>query len=230
MAESDRDSAWLRRFAATAYVWLVIAVLLLLGLRVAQALQPVTPLHEHAFGGAARHALTVGFVSLMIVGVAWRILPIFSGAPRPAARLLPVVYGLLLAGCLLRVGGQVAAGLWGGAWYGVMGISGWLELAGVTFFGLDVLRLLKAAPDTGALPDVGGPVTLSLDAPVGPLVAHAPWLVAVFARHGMAQVSNPLFQRTVGQRVTVLQACRRFHVEPEAFLQELQAVALHKTA
>jgi hypothetical protein len=66
-------------------------------------------------------------------------------------------------------------------------------------------------------------VELSLEAPVGPLVAHRPWLVPVFARHGMGQVSNLLFQRTVGQRVTVAQACRRFQVEPDGFLAELGA-------
>jgi hypothetical protein len=40
----------------------------------------------------------------------------------------------------------------------------------------------------------------------------------------MGQVSSPLFQRTVGHRVTLTQACQRFHLEPEAFLAELRAV------
>ena len=157
----------------------------------------------------------------MIVGVAWRILPIFSGAERPHPALIPAVFGLLVAGNLLRVLGQMAAGLWGGAWYGVMGISGWLETLALSFFTLDVLRLLAGTPENAALPDAGAPVEVGIDAPVGPLVAHRPWLVPVFASHGMGQVSNPLFQRTVGQRVTVLQACRRFQVEPESFVREL---------
>jgi hypothetical protein len=163
----------------------------------------------------------------MMVGVAWRILPIFSGAPRSTSRfasaLVPVVFGLLVTGNLLRVTGQAAAGVWGGAWYGVMGLSGWLETLGVTLFALDVLRLLRGTPDHAALPDAGPPVEVAADAPVGPLVAHRPWLVPVFARHGLGQVTSPIFQRTVGRRVTVAQACRRFQLEMDGFLAELCA-------
>jgi len=223
LASGGRGEVWLRRYALAAYGWLALAVLLLLGLRAAGAAAPLSPLHEHAFSGAARHALTVGFASLLMIGVAWRILPIFSGSAPPHPACLPVVLTLLLVGGCLRVWGQIAAGLWGGAWYGVMGISGWPELAAVVLFATDVLRLLKGTPERAALPDAGAPVVLALDAPVGPLVAHRPWLVPVFARHGMGQVSNPIFQRTVGQRVTIAQACRRFNVKASSFLEELAA-------
>jgi hypothetical protein len=223
LAETDTDSAWLGRFSRTAYVWLGVAAALLLGLRMAQAVGGVSPLAEHAFGGASRHALTVGFVSMMIVGVAWRILPIFSGAPRAHPALLTAVFGLLLTGNTLRVGGQVAAGLWGGGWYALMGLSGWLELAAVALFATDVLRLLRATPAREELPEVGDAVEVSLVAPVGPLVAYHPWLVPVFAQHGMGQVSSGLFQRTVGRRVTVDQACRRYQVDPDTFLAELRS-------
>lgn len=219
---SDPESKWLTRFARTAYFWLAAAAVILVGLRAVQAVQPVSPLLQHAFGGAARHALTVGFVSLMIVGVAWRILPLFSGSSKPHPALIPTVFGLLVGGNTLRVVGQMAAGLWGGPWYGVMGISGWLETFAVGLFALDVLRLLEGAPETGLLQIQTGEVTVSPEAPVGPLVAQRPWLVPVFAHHGMAQVSNPIFQKTVGQRVTVLMACRRFQVEPAQFVRELE--------
>jgi hypothetical protein len=105
----------------------------------------------------------------------------------------------------------------------MMGLSGWLETMGIAMYAVDILRLLRGAPDHGALPDAGEEVDVSEAAPVGPLVAHRPWLVPVFARHGMGQVSNPVFQRTVGQRVTVAQACRRFQVELEAFVIELRS-------
>jgi hypothetical protein len=221
LSASDGDEVWLSRFARAAYASLLAAVVILLGLRVAQALGPVSALHQHAFGGASRHALTVGFVSLMMVGVAWRILPIFSGAAKPHPALAPTVFGLLVTGNFLRVTGQMASGLWGGAWYVPMGLSGWLETLAVTLFALDVLRLMQGQPALESLPDAGEPVEVSADAPVGPLVAHRPWLIPVFARHGMGQVSNPIFQRTVGQRVTVAQGCRRFGVDAEAFVAEL---------
>ncbi len=217
----DPEAAWLLRIARVAGFWIAAAALLLLGLRAAQAVGPVSTLHAHAFGGAARHVLTVGAVSLMIVGVAWRILPLFSGAAAPAPALVRTVFLLLVAGNALRVVGQIGAGLWGGAWYAAMGLSGYLELLGIFLFGMDALRLMAAAPEDAALPAAGEPVAVTLEAPVGPLVAGKPWLVPVFAARGMGQVSSPLFQRTVGQRVTVAQACRRFLVDPDQFLAEL---------
>ena len=228
LTAGDPEGRWLLRFARTAYFWLAAAAVILLGLRIAEAAGPVTLLHQHAFGGAARHALTVGFVSLMMVGVAWRILPIFSGSERPAAYLLPLVFGLLVTGNTLRVVGQMGAGTWGGAWYGVMGLSGWLETFALLLFAMDVLRLMAGTPENAVLPDPGPPVGLSLLSPVGPLVAHRPWLVPVFARHGMGQVTNPLFQRTVGRRVTVREACLRFQAPPEQFLAELERAELEE--
>lgn len=221
LSTADPEGRWLLRFARTAYFWLTAATLILLGLRLAQWAGPVSPLHQHAFGGASRHALTVGFISLMIVGVAWRILPIFSGPERAHPALIPTVFGFLVAGNTLRVVGQMGAGLWGGGWYPLMGISGWLETFALVLFALDMLRLLQGTPDAAALPDPGPAVELSWEAPVGPLVAHRPWLVPVFARYGMGQVTNPLFQRTVGQRVTLAQACRRFQAPEDQFMAEL---------
>lgn len=223
LAAGDADTAALARFVRTAFAWFAVAAVLTLGLRAAQAAYPVSLLHEHAFGGAARHALTVGFISLMLVGVASRILPIFSGAQRTPPAYLAQIYGVLLAGCALRVIGQIASGIWGGPWYAVMGVSGWLETYGISLFALDVLRLLNGSPDIAPFNDPGEEVEIGPEAPVGPLVAHRPWLVPVFARHGMAQVSSPVLQRTIGRRVTLAQACSRFQLEPDGFISELLA-------
>jgi hypothetical protein len=100
-----------------------------------------------------------------------------------------------------------------------MGISGWLETFGVVFFALDKLRLLHATPVGAALPDAGAPVEVSLEAPVGRLVAHRPWLVPVFARHGMGQVSNTIFQRTAGKRVTLEHGASALAWSPRASWQ-----------
>jgi hypothetical protein len=223
LSAADPEGRWLLRFARVAYFWLAAAAVITLGLRAAQCVGPVSVLHQHAFGGAARHALTVGFISLMIVGVAWRILPIFSGAARTGGAQIPIVFGCLVLGNTLRVVGQMGSGLWGGPWYGIMGISGWLETFALVVFALDVLRLLHGTPEAAELPAVGPPVQLSAEAPGGPLVAHRPWLVPVFARYGMGQVTNPLFQRTVGTRVTVAQACSRFGAPEASFMDELFA-------
>ncbi len=52
---------------------------------------------------AARHVFTVGFVTLLIVGMSLRILPVFSGKALWSPRLALATYALLLAGVALRL-------------------------------------------------------------------------------------------------------------------------------
>ena len=52
---------------------------------------------------AARHAFTIGFLTLLIVGMSFRILPVFSGKPLWSPRLAYVTYGLLILGAAMRL-------------------------------------------------------------------------------------------------------------------------------
>ncbi|MGE5414583.1 MAG: DUF542 domain-containing protein, partial [Syntrophomonadaceae bacterium] len=52
---------------------------------------------------AARHAFTIGFLTLLIVGMSFRILPVFSGKPLWSPRLAYVTYALLTLGATLRL-------------------------------------------------------------------------------------------------------------------------------
>ncbi len=52
---------------------------------------------------AARHSFTIGFLTLLIVGMSFRILPVFSGKTLWSPRLAHVTYGLLLLGALMRL-------------------------------------------------------------------------------------------------------------------------------
>jgi Domain of Unknown function (DUF542). len=52
---------------------------------------------------AARHLFTVGFLTLLIVGMSLRILPVFSGKPLWSPRLAYATYALLLAGAGMRL-------------------------------------------------------------------------------------------------------------------------------
>ncbi|MGE5277711.1 MAG: DUF542 domain-containing protein [Acidobacteriota bacterium] len=52
---------------------------------------------------AARHVFTVGFLTLLIVGMSLRILPVFSGKTLWSPRLAHATYALLLAGTAMRL-------------------------------------------------------------------------------------------------------------------------------
>jgi hypothetical protein len=52
---------------------------------------------------AARHVFSVGFVTLLIVGMSFRILPVFSGKTLWSPRLARATYALLLAAAAMRL-------------------------------------------------------------------------------------------------------------------------------
>lgn len=110
-------------FIRLAYLWLGISLAMLLLLPVYQAISGLP--FSHAYYGAIRHAVTVGFVSQMIVGVSTLVVPL---SPR-AATLRPTLICINL-GCFLRVSLQVSSD-WTPHAFHLIGVSGLFELTGL---------------------------------------------------------------------------------------------------
>jgi hypothetical protein len=139
VAEADRSL----KFLGAAYGWLLISLGMLVLLSAYQYfwLPQLAPGSEaetlgfsHAYYGAIRHAITVGFVSLMIVGVAARVVPTLNGVD--IRRLTPLrgPFLLLNAGCTLRDVAQTLTNFTPSA-FPVAGVSGLLEFAGLAWWG-----------------------------------------------------------------------------------------------
>ncbi len=126
-----------------AYAWLIVAAVL--GVWAAQV--------ENASGiwGASRHALTVGFVAVMIFSVGQRILPAFSGMRLLfSTRLMFASLALITIGCAIRVSCELLAyqGYVTGAWRWLP-VSAVTELAAVTLFAVNMVASFASKP-TGA--------------------------------------------------------------------------------
>lgn len=126
------------KFIQAAYVWLFISsgMLALLPFYHLGVLAWLVPESEaatmgfsHAYYGAIRHAITVGFVSMMIIGVSTKMAPIFSGAA-PIASSLWTPFLLLNGGCALRVVGQTVTDFHQAS-FPITALSGLLEVAGI---------------------------------------------------------------------------------------------------
>jgi cbb3-type cytochrome oxidase subunit 1 len=85
------------RFIRSSLFWLAVGVLL----GVALALWPQLLLYR----AAHMHANLLGFVSMMIFGVAYHVLPRFVGRPLYSRRLAEVHLWIANAGLALLVGG-----------------------------------------------------------------------------------------------------------------------------
>lgn len=119
-------------FVRMAYGWLLVAAFLGVGAAVWDS--------SGGIWGASRHALTVGFIAVMVFCVGQRILPAFAGMRLLwSTRLMFVGLLLLTIGCALRVSSEVLAyqGYANWAW-SVLPVSAVLELAGITAFAINI--------------------------------------------------------------------------------------------
>jgi hypothetical protein len=118
------------------FFWLIAGLAMIF----IQSLFPALP---HAFAGAWRHALTVGFITTMILGVGQRLVPIFIKQPLASTRLMLLSAALIIVGNAGRVTLELATiGQW--AWaYQWMGATGLLELTAIALFAINLLVTVR---------------------------------------------------------------------------------------
>ncbi len=225
-AEADRSLKFLR----AAYVWLLISLGMLLLLPAYQFLLPwLAPSSEaavlgfsHAYYGATRHAITVGFISLMIVGVAARVVPTLNGVD---CRRLTALWGpffLLNLGCALRVVAQTLTDFTPGA-FPVAGVSGLLEVTGLAVWGAHLWAVMAGRARCRVPAAVPYSAGASIEAAhtVGEILDRQPELLETFLALGFRPLANPVLRRTVARHVTLAQACRQIGVNEAEVLDAL---------
>lgn len=127
-------------FARVAYLWLLVAALLGVGASIGDT--------SGGIWGASRHALTVGFISVMVLSIGQRILPAFAGMRLLwSTKLMFAALLLVSAGCTLRVFSEVLAYQGYAAWaWSVLPGSALLELVGLTAFAVNILGTFLLEP------------------------------------------------------------------------------------
>lgn len=127
-------------FVRVAYLWLLVAA----------SLGIVATLWDSSGGlwGASRHALTVGFVAVMVFCVGQRILPAFAGMRLLwSTRLMFAALLLLVLGCALRVPSEALAYQGYASWaWSILPVSAFLELAGIIAFAMNLFGTFMLEP------------------------------------------------------------------------------------
>ncbi|HEX8924189.1 MAG TPA: NnrS family protein [Terriglobales bacterium] len=127
-------------FVRTAYVWLLVAAALSIW---------ASRTHNSAgIWGASRHALTVGFIGVMVFSIGQRVLPAFSGMKLLfSPRIMLFALLSLSVGCTLRVSSEVLAYQDYAQWaWKVLPVSALLELTGVTLFAFNLIATFASRP------------------------------------------------------------------------------------
>lgn len=123
------------KFIRAAFVWLLVAGFMLI----------LEPLHlratgqsfSHAYTGAVRHVVTVGFISQMIIGVGTYVVAQMNGMVDSRLSPLWSVFWLLNVGNVLRVGLEVMTDYTDAAFL-PMGVTGFVELTALAIWGVHV--------------------------------------------------------------------------------------------
>jgi hypothetical protein len=170
------------KFVRAAYLWLGISLAMLLLLPVYMAMQDMA--FSHAYYGAVRHAITVGFVSMMIMGVAAKVVPMLNGIDSRVLPALWIPFVLVNAGCALRVSMQVLSD-WHHIGFAAIGFSGAMEVTGLAIWGVGLawiiirrkpLREIQPAGEQACEANGVGSMTLNPDLTMEQIASRYPQL------------------------------------------------------
>lgn len=140
---------FVRGFIRSSLVWLVIGVLI----GVSMAFAPGSHL---VYRPAHVHANLLGFVSMMIFGVAYHVMPRFAGRPLPSRRLPRAHLWLANGGLALMVGGWLLRPHARGPGDLALRVGTILSVLGIGFFVWTIWKTV-GGPPVGI--DVPGPLT-----------------------------------------------------------------------
>jgi hypothetical protein len=129
------------KFIRAAYGWLLFAMAVLPFFLVYSVLT-----HQgfsHAFMGSYRHAYTVGFVSMMILGVASRVVPILAGVDSKRISALWGPFILINVGCGGRVVLQILTDFIPSVAYRLVGVTGFIEVTALAWWGLELWHTMN---------------------------------------------------------------------------------------
>lgn len=211
----ERDRAV--RFIRAAYGWAILAMILLILLPVYDF--AVGAVFSHAYFGAYRHAFTVGFISMMIVGVSSKVVPLLAGSDSPDLKSLTAPFWLLNIGNGMRVLFQILTDTQSWA-FPVVAMSAWIEVAGLIWWAVDLWRTMTYRPTLAM--EIPETVVVAPETRVFDIITRYPATIAVFEAFGFSLINNPVARRVLARSVTLRQACRLRHVQYGVLAPALQ--------
>lgn len=227
--DDERDRGL--KFVRAAHLWFILATAMLVFAPIYNFViyMPLTGSQvpfSHAFFGAYRHSLTVGFIMMMIVGVSSKVVPTLAGVDVRSARSLWPTFLLLNLGNLTRVSFQVATDFSPTA-YKVMGVSGAIEVLGLSLWAFELIANIRAGKrleNQSTLVNISPrKLEITANTKVGDVLAYYPQSLEIFVERGFTPLRNPVLRRTLARAITIEQACRREGIDMPDLLSELKA-------
>ncbi|MCR4289841.1 MAG: DUF542 domain-containing protein [Candidatus Scalindua sp.] len=210
------------KFVWAGILWLIVAEIAMMVFTVQESFIGVPV--SHALIGAYRHAVTVGFITMMIFGFASRIIPISQGIKLHSYSSLTITFILINVGSTLRVVFQPLAVHTGSVpYYLIMGISGLIESVAILLFGINIWKTMsdgkRQGTEDGEVHDEITSVSASTN--VHQLMKQHPQTVDILVSKGFTQLKNPVLRNTLARAVNIGQAIKIHHTDLDQLLKEL---------
>lgn len=138
-AQSDRTFKFIR----AAYTWLLVAMAMMPFFIVYGLL--THQYFAHSFMGSHRHAVTVGFISMMILGVSSKVVPILAGVDSKQVSTLWGPFVLINIGNAGRVVLQILTDFIPAIAFPLVGVTGFIEVAALAWWGVELWHTMNLA-------------------------------------------------------------------------------------
>jgi len=192
----DNQFAW---FIKVGYAWLLVVA--------------VIPFHADVFrlSASARHTMAVGFITPLILGVAYRVLPIFNGVNLWSTRLMRASFWALTGGSTLAFAmafNTVFETTWSYAW---SGIAGWFVFSALVMFAINIGMTLRSKAEKFTRDS-----EVKLTTRVTELLEVCPDLRPVLIHGGLSGLAT--MWHNPPRFVTIELAARRHGIDPQPLI------------
>jgi uncharacterized protein involved in response to NO len=210
----DNSFAW---FIQLGYAWLLLVALV--------------PFHADVFrlSASARHTMAIGFVTPLIFGVAYRVLPIFNGVNLWSNRLMRVSFWAWAAGSTLAFAMafnkvfETAGRTQAIACYAWSGVAGWLVFVALVMFAVNIAMTLRTRAEKFLRGSLVKPTTRVVE-----LLEVYPAMRPVLIHGGLSGLAT--MRHNPPRFVTIEFAARRHGIDPQPLVKLLNEEIERRTA
>ncbi len=198
-------------FTKAGLIYLIIGVFLGIGIG-------VSPEWGQRLRFVHIHFNLLGFMTMMIAGVAYHVLPRFNANPVPWPDGVKYHFYLQNIGLLGMCGVHLAGGIWSGGGLQVLFVVFALIAGGgvsIMFYNLYMVLQPGKSSETNAI---------NPQMKVGDILDKFPHTLQLFIANGFNSLNNPVARKTFAQMVSLENACKKHGVNLSEFMQKLNSV------
>ncbi len=184
------------------------------------------------------HFNLVGFMSMMVFGVAYHILPRFNAQPLKWPKLVPIHFYGVNIGLIGMLFAYLIGGFWSSDWKTILFHTfSTVTAVSIMLFIANIYMVLtppapvpqpkteekakEPAKETPPPAPVIQKEVITADMKVSDIIEKWPHLLAVFVESGFAALANPTARATFAKMITIKQACKVHNLGLDNFVQKL---------